>query len=76
MKNQKSSRNQIKRLSVNKTRSIEIQAKKYLSSVFSQNQLDLIMKKRKKYIDLKMKSLKHLLSDISASVHIFMSKMN
>lgn len=47
-KNQKSSSNQIKRLSVNKTRSIEIQAKKYLSSVFSQNQLDLIMKKKKK----------------------------
>lgn len=47
-KNKKSSSKQIKQLSVNKTRNIEIQAKKYLSSVFSQNQLDLIMKKKKK----------------------------
>lgn len=47
-KNQKCSSNQIKQLSVNKTRTIEIQAKKYLSSVFSQNQLDLMMNKKKK----------------------------
>ena len=46
-KSQKSSNKQIKQLSVNKTRNIEIQARKYLSSVFSQNQLDLIMKKKK-----------------------------
>jgi len=74
--NQKSSSRQIKQLSVNKTRNIEIQAKKYLSSVFSQNQLDLIMTKKKKYIGPEMKSLKHLLLGTSASVHIFMSKMN
>ncbi|XP_060847209.1 uncharacterized protein LOC132926823 [Rhopalosiphum padi] len=47
-KSQKSSSKQIKQLSVNKTRNIEIQARKYLSSVFSQNQLDLMMKKKKK----------------------------
>jgi len=47
-KSQKSSSKQIKQLSVNKDRNIEIQARKYLSSVFSQNQLDLMMKKKKK----------------------------
>jgi len=47
-KNEKLSSKQIKQLSENKTRTIEIQAKKYLSSVFSQNQLDLMMKKKKK----------------------------
>ncbi|KAL4118928.1 hypothetical protein QTP88_011806 [Uroleucon formosanum] len=47
-KSQKSSSKQIKQLSVNKTRNIEIQARKYLSSAFSQNQLDLMMKKKKK----------------------------
>jgi len=37
-----------KQSSVNITRNIEIQARKYLSSFFSQNQLDLMMKKKKK----------------------------
>lgn len=44
---QKSSSKQIKELSVNKTKNIEIQVKNYLSSIFSQNQLDLLMKKKK-----------------------------
>lgn len=46
--NQKSSSKQIKQLSLKLTKNIEIQAKKYLSYVFSQNQIDLIMKKKKK----------------------------
>lgn len=47
-KSQKSSSKQIKQLSENKTRNIEIQARKYLPSVFSHNQFDLLMKKKKK----------------------------
>lgn len=39
---------QIKQLSENKSRTIEFQAKKYLSSIFTKNQLDLMMKKKKK----------------------------
>lgn len=44
----KSTEKQIKFLSQNKTRTIDTQAKQLLSSVFSKNQLDLIMKKKKR----------------------------
>lgn len=44
----KSMSKQIKILSQNKTRSIENKAKAYLSTMFSSNQLDLIMKKKKR----------------------------
>jgi sugar-specific transcriptional regulator TrmB len=49
MINQNSLIKEFKKSSVNLiTRSIENEAKKYLSTVFSQNQIDLIMKKKKK----------------------------
>lgn len=44
----KSTEKQIKFLSQNKTRTIATQAKQLLSSVFTKNQLDLIMKKKKR----------------------------
>jgi len=37
---------QIKTLSITKNKAIELKAKKYLSTIFSPNQLDLIMKKK------------------------------
>lgn len=45
---QKTMSKQMKILSQNKTRSIENKAKAYLSTIFSSNQLDLIMKKKKR----------------------------
>lgn len=44
----KSTEKQIKFLSQNKTRTIATQVKQLLSSVFTKNQLDLIMKKKKR----------------------------
>ncbi|VVC27336.1 Zinc finger, C2CH-type,Transposase protein, partial [Cinara cedri] len=44
---QKTTTKQIKQLSEKKSRTIEIQAKKYLSTIFSKNQLDLMMKNKK-----------------------------
>jgi len=44
---EKNNARQIQLLSKNKTRDIDIQARKYLSSIFSKNQLDLIMKKKR-----------------------------
>lgn len=38
---------EIQVLSKTKTKAIEVEAKKYLSSIFSSNQVDLIMKKKK-----------------------------
>lgn len=47
-KNQTRSSKRIKQLSVMKTKAIETQAEKYLLGVFSQNQIDLMLKKKKK----------------------------
>lgn len=58
-RNQKIATKQIKQLSGKKTRTIEIQAKKYLSSIFSKNQIDLMIKKKKKFTGLKMIFQKH-----------------
>lgn len=44
---EKNNARQIQLLTKNKTRDINIQARKYLSSIFSKNQLDLIMKKKR-----------------------------
>jgi len=45
---EKNNARQIQLLSKNKTQDINIQARKYLSSIFSKNQLDLIMKKKQR----------------------------
>jgi len=45
---QKTTTKQIKLLSLNKSQTIENQAKKYLSSIFTANQLNLIMRKKKR----------------------------
>lgn len=47
-KTEKSTEKQIKSLSQYKTQTIETEAKKLLSSVFTKNQLDLILKKKKR----------------------------
>jgi len=47
-KNNKELTKEIKLLSKNKSRAVDVEAKKYLSTIFSKNQIDLIMKKKKK----------------------------
>lgn len=52
---------QIKLLTKNNSRTAEAKAKKYLFALFSKNQIDLIMKKKKEFIGLPMTFQKHLL---------------
>ena len=47
-KNNKELTKNIKLLSKNKIRTVDVEAKKYLSTIFSKNQVDLIMKKKKR----------------------------
>lgn len=47
-KSKKELTKEIKLLSKNKNRAVDVEAKKYLSTIFSKNQIDLIMKKKKK----------------------------
>lgn len=47
-KKKKEMTKEIKLLSKNKIRTVDVEAKKYLSTIFSKNQIDLIMKKKKK----------------------------
>lgn len=70
-KTEKSTEKQIKSISQYKTQAIETQAKKLLSSVFSKNQLDLIMKKKNVLIGLEKRYQKYLLSGILVSVHVY-----
>lgn len=52
---------QIKLLGKNYSRTADAEARKYLSTLFSENQIDLIMKKKRKCIGLVMIFKKHLL---------------
>lgn len=76
-KNQTKFSKLVTQISKNKTETIEFQAKKYLSSIFSKNQLDLMMKKKnKELIGPEMKFPKRSVLDISANVLMFLSRMN
>ncbi|KAL4135708.1 hypothetical protein QTP88_007303 [Uroleucon formosanum] len=48
IKNKKQLTKEIKLLSKNRSRAVDVEAKKYLKTLFSTNQIDLIMKKKKK----------------------------